>query len=784
MKNFVKFLSIFLLFQILLLKTYAQIEEDNFNIHRKNTIVNNNPQADFSTGNTGTGSNMDVKYHRCEWTADPDDVTKTLIGKVTTYFSTTSSNVSTVSFDFNNTSFNNSFLNVKYHGINCTYSFPSTGNVDIINVTLPSTIIISGTLDSLTINYKGIPPAASGSTVGYQRKVDGASNNYIYTLSESYEDKDWWPCKADMQDKIDSLDIIVTAPNAFWVAANGVMIDSSIIGANRVCTFKHRYPIASYLVAIAIGKYNRYNLGTVVVGSKNVPFILNIFQGKSGATETSILNVMNNNKLVLTAFNNLFGDYPFANEKHGFYEFGFSGGMEHQTFSGIGGGSLQSNSILAHELAHQWWGDKATFSTWNHLWLAEGFATYSEVLAAEFVPSLGLNPISKLASVKSSARSNTSSSIYLNNIASSNTIWTSSNTTMIYNRGCMVASMLRALLGDTKYFNACKNYLNNVNIAYKSAITNDLQTQMENQFGESISGFFDEWINKKGTPDYTIGWGNNGNTINISLSQSITSSGTGVTASTHFPMPVILTISNGTIDTTVVIYHKSPNQLMYSGAGVGSVVNGNIISYQLSFVPTSVVFDTQNKTMATATVSYNAALPINNLKLDGSEKNNQYQFLLNVNSSNDIDSVELQKSVDAVNFESESLMRLEQKSNNYYNFSYTRIKSKETFYRAKLFSINKFYFSNLVKFSNDIKEKEVKVYPNPAKNSIQINYENVNNLTYSIKLVNLYGKVLQENLTNKNTCSFNISTYAKGVYFIQLVKENKMVTSTKFIISK
>jgi aminopeptidase N len=68
-------------------------------------------------------------------------------------------------------------------------------------------------------------------------------------------------------------------------------------------------------------------------------------------------------------------------------------------------------------LAHQWFGDKVTFATWNHLWLAEGFATYSESLAAEFVPSIGFSPISKLASNKSSARSLTSSSIYLNSIS-------------------------------------------------------------------------------------------------------------------------------------------------------------------------------------------------------------------------------------------------------------------------------------------------------------------------------------------------------------------------------
>ncbi len=577
------------------------------------------PVGLFSTGYTGTGSNIDVNYHRCEWAADPDDATKTLTGKITTYFTTTNSNVTSLSFDFNNNSFNNGFLAVTYHGVFCSYSFPTSGNTNILNITLPTTIVNSGSVDSITINYQGIPPAASGSTEGYQRKVDGASNNYIYTLSESYEDKDWWPCKADMQDKIDSLDIIVTVPNSFWVAANGLMTDSTINAASRIFKFKHRYPIASYLVALGIGKYNRYNLGNLPVNTKSVPFILNMFQGKSGTTEANILNVMNNHKLVFAAFNNLFGDYPFANEKHGFYEFGFSGGMEHQTFSGIGGGSLQSNGVLAHELAHQWWGDKATFATWNHLWLAEGFATYSEVLAAENVPAIGINPISKLASVKTSARSNSSSSIYLNNIASSNSIWTSSNTTAIYNKGCMVASMLRTLLGDEKFFAACKSYLNHSNIAYKSATTNDLQTHMENQLTAiDLSDFFNEWINKKGTPDYSVLWGNNGNIININLTQTITSSGSSGTASAHFPMPVILKIANasGTIDTTITVYHKSTNEIYYNWLGTtGNSINGNTISFNLPFTPATVSFDPQNRTLANATVNYSSALTITDIKL-------------------------------------------------------------------------------------------------------------------------------------------------------------------------
>ena len=276
MKRFAKTI---ILSTILVLQTFfafAQQDETKNYYHRGGVFGQNPATGILSTGNTGTGANIDVTYHRCNWTADPDDVTKTLTGRVTTYFKTTATNVSNISFDFNNTSFNNDSLQVLYHGTICNFSFPSSGNFDILNITLPATIAAVGTLDSVTIKYQGIPPAENGDALGYQRGNDG-TNNYIYTLSESYEDKDWWPCKADMQDKIDSLDINVTVPNSFWVAANGLMTDSTIKGNNRTFKFKHRYPIASYLVAIGIAKFSRYYLGSLPVGNNNVPFCCKSF---------------------------------------------------------------------------------------------------------------------------------------------------------------------------------------------------------------------------------------------------------------------------------------------------------------------------------------------------------------------------------------------------------------------------------------------------------------------------------------------------------------------------
>lgn len=779
MSVFTKRVSLFISYLCLLQVSFAQDTGDGNHYHTEGVGL-------LSTGNTGTGANINVVYHRCTWTADPDDASKTLTGTVTTYFKTIAAGVNSINFDFNNASFNNSNLIVKYHNNNCNKSFPATGNIDVLNIQLPVTIAASGTLDSITIEYQGIPPAANGSAEGYQRKVDAAGNNYIYTLSESYEDKDWWPCKADMQDKIDSIDINLIVPRTFWAAANGSMIDSTDDGSNRTFKFKHRYPIASYLVAIAIAKYKRFNLGNLTVGSKNVPFIVNMFSGKTATEENNILVRMNNNKLAFAALNNLYGDYGFANEKHGFYEFGFSGGMEHQTMSGIGTSSMQSNTVLAHELGHQWWGDKVSFSTWNHLWLAEGFATYSEALAFEYVPSIGINAVAKMASNKNTARSNTSTSILINNISNSNTIWTNNNTTAIYERGCMVAAMLRCLLGDTKFFAGCKNYLNDPLLAYQSATTADLQRNMETQFGENMSNFFTEWTTKKGTPDYLIEWGNKSvNTINIKLAQSITSTGTIGTAATFFPMPVVIKIANAnnTADTTIVIYHKAPNQVAYAGDGVGATINSNIISYNLSFTPASLIFDPLNRTMATATISYNAALPVDKVEINVKKSQGFNNVNVSITANEPVEKVELEKSIDGVDFVLQSKMNLQSKTatTQLYTTLAKTDASRKVYYRAKVYttSINK--YSNVVAVDNNLKTT-FNISPNPATSFVKVYFDNLENSNTQFKMIDALGKEILQATTNSNILLMNIESIASGIYVVQMFQNKKLVATQQLII--
>jgi len=124
-------------------------------------------------------------------------------------------------------------------------------------------------LDSVSIFYRGVPP---NSGFGSFETTTHADTPVLWTLSEPYGSRDWWPCKNGLDDKADSVDILITAPSQYRAAANGLLQGETLVagGTKKTTYWKHRYPIASYLVCFAVTNYTVFN-NSVLLGNTNLP---------------------------------------------------------------------------------------------------------------------------------------------------------------------------------------------------------------------------------------------------------------------------------------------------------------------------------------------------------------------------------------------------------------------------------------------------------------------------------------------------------------------------------
>lgn len=749
-----------------------------------------------STGQSGTGANINVVYQRCNWTIDPRSG-KNISGTVTTYFKTTQSNVSAISLDLNKISFNNGSLVVTYHGTACSKSFPASGAVNILNITLPSNIPASNTLDSVSITYSGTPPSVSGAAQGYQVGLSGA-NRYINTLSESYEDRDWWPCKADMQDKIDSMDIIVNVPwatatnDTFWVASNGVLIDSSMTSATtRRFIFKTRYPIASYLVAISVAKFTRYHRSVDINGTAT-PVVYYLL-ANTPAKSTKVAN-MDKINLVLVAFSNKFGDYPFKLEKHGFYD-GLlgAGGMEHQTFSAIATSQFDLRT-LTHELMHQWFGDNVTFATWNDLWLAEGFARYSEALAAELVPSLGYNAYLTLSGFKSSALGLDAASTWIPDsyMGTSNLVWSSDYGSTVYERGCMIVSMLRALAGDAKFFQACTNY--QTNMKGRAATTDSLKNYFNAVLGTDISAFFDDYVGGSGkgatavggvgNPINTVNWNSpSANKLFIQMGSQSRTAGSNVS---YFRGPVVVHATNAasgwTKDTTITFFDWGGGNMSYAGNGLSAPAA--LLYYNLSFTPTHLFYDDSARTLSTGSTFKLSTLAASVINFSGHKTATGNQLSLSIVNTSAANKIEIEKSINGFDFttvgQMDKITGNSQTDNYLFNDAFPY--DGYTFYRAKIYYATGTEITNIIKIESNKKTGILTISPNPASNNIKVAFNNLAQNEILVKITNAEGKAVFETITKKEFFNYDVSGLANGVYMVSILQNGALVQSNKLIV--
>jgi hypothetical protein len=486
-------------------------------------------------------NNYDLKYHRFQWLVDPAQLA--IRGSVTSYYVSTDPFMSTIQFELaQEMSADSAF----HRGFKVGLSH--VGNLVTVSY---GEIISNGTLDSVTIYYHGTPPGT-----GFGSFAIGMHNNKpaLWTLSEPYGASEWWPSKNDLSDKIDSLDIFVAAPDIYKVASNGVLMGEAPYGSNlKVTWWKHKYPIASYLIAIAVTNYIVYTEHFNGPGG-SFPVLNYVYPEDSMTCAAQTVQLLP----VYELYGTLFGNYPYEHEKYGHAEFGWGGGMEHQTMTFIGQGAFNLE-ILSHELAHQWFGDLVTCGSWHDIWLNEGFATYCAGLMYEKLSPELYWPIWKRQNI-SWVTYYPDGSVYCEDTTNVNRIFDSR---LSYSKGGMVLHQLRWVIGDSAFFTGMRNYLEDPDLRFGFALTNDYKEHMEATSGKDLTQYFDDWIYKEGYPSYQVIYSQDG-FHNTSVTINQTQSHASVE---FFHLPVPLKFYGQGSDTIVVLDNTFSGQVFTVNPG-------------------------------------------------------------------------------------------------------------------------------------------------------------------------------------------------------------------------
>ena len=319
----------------------------------------------------------------------------------------------------------------------------------------------------------------------------------------------------------------VRGPRGRTVVANGTLVETRALGKGRrarvLTRWRETKPIAPYLMVIAAGPFAKLDLGDTACGlaevRKCVPQSVYVAPEQRKALPGAFAKAGEMVKFFATQV----APFPYEKLAHVQSATRF-GGMENASaifysddlFRKRG---ANDEGVIAHETAHQWFGDAVTEREWPHLWLSEGFATYFAALWQQHehgdaafraeMDSIRAAVLADTAAVPSRPVVDTITT-NLFDLLNRNS----------YEKGGFVLHMLRGEVGDTAFFAGLRDYY--IRHKHSTALTVDLQSSLEKVSGKTLGGFFDQWLLRPGYPEIDVTWSDSALT---SLSIGITQSG-------------------------------------------------------------------------------------------------------------------------------------------------------------------------------------------------------------------------------------------------------------------
>ncbi len=583
-------------------------EEDHFNQAFSKVSATSEARSVRDTPPSSNQDDYDVLWYDCTWAPSMSAAYMNVGSEATMGARALVNNFQTADIDFDMNPSGNGGAPMVIDYIDSgagtaplSYVIMPSSVAPRIRVTLP-TPLTAGSDFKIRIGYHGAPNDNAATEIFntnplYARTHGSNNRPVVFSVSQPYGTRRWWPCKDHPSDKATtSIQRIVVPKQAGYTltaVSNGLLTNTIDHGTTLEYVWENSYPIATYLMSMAISDYI-YRGGTYTSqdGQKTMPvghWIHSEHLGLDGNGHVGTIQAMN-------FFAEVFGEYPFINEKYETAAWGLTYAIEHQTATsmpsgasdGVGNGLGRRN---VHELAHHWFGDKVTMHSWNHLWLNEGFATYCEALFDEYF------------------RGNFSFHTRVNGwIVGSGPVVSTNGDGFgdgnIYKRGAWVLHMLRFTIGDDNFFAAMRAY---AATGYTTALSQpgngdapvDFQSVVEqasNMAPGTLNAFFTQWLyssnngpnhSSRPTYSYSASYDLETSSVQVRLNQTQSRSA--------FQMPVEIGLIAADSATTSVI--------VPAGDSMATFPMGNFVPVVSTLDPDNWVLNYQSTSIETVSLA-------------------------------------------------------------------------------------------------------------------------------------------------------------------------------------
>jgi len=698
-----------------------------------------------------------------------------------------------------------------------TATLTYTYNDTLLKVNLSPSLNIGDTAE-IIVYYKGVPQGDQSGWGGFY-----FNGNYAFNLGVGFAanphnyGRVWFPCFDNFIEKC-PYEFNITTDTTKFAYCNGQLISDVKAAGKRTRKWILNEEIPTYLASVAVADYTQVNWNVVSVNTNTVPIILAANKNDTNTVKAGFVNFKN----CFAGYENYYGPYMWNRVGYCMVPFS-SGAMEHATNIAYPQALLSLNFeyLMAHEFSHHWWGDLMTCETQEDMWLNEGFATYSEYLFYEWV----YNKQKYKDAVKAAHdlllhKAHVDETQYR---AVSGIPHAYTYGDHVYKKGADVAHTLRSYMGDTAFFAGIKYVMQQK--AYKSMHSLEFRDLLQTSSGKNMVPFFDNWVMAGGWPHFSIdsmkyvAAGGGSVTATAHLKQKLT----GCTVYyTNVPLELTFFDSN---------WNKTVKKVVMSGPGqsftmtlpfqpVYSAINydakiSDAISADIKVVKTAGNFNLQYARaliMVTAAGSDSSFIRIeHNFTRPDAFKNNTGNYKLSTQRYWKLDGIlkpgfvsKLRLSYDVnasfhldtclANPNADSLILVYRKNaaddwKPVKNFTQFKPSNKSGYITCDTLKLGEYAFANK-QGPNTIgvksivsKAAQLKVYPNPATSQITIDADGYNfSAKEKIEIKNAEGKLIHSQSIRTNSLNIDCSSFAKGVYFVNLVSEGKIISQQKVVL--